>query len=174
MSGAPDPGEDANPPREGGAARTVLLGLGSAGLLTAMAADAVAVFGRHVGFTLPGSIEVFQVSAVVALSVAILLASLNDRHAAVDLMIGRASPRTRRALFLTGRLTLALTFALLCAGSIWVSADLWPTHEMTEALAIPLYDALNRVTAKTFVGGGACVSGYACTTPPSGAVRSLQ
>jgi len=39
---------------------------------------------------------------------------------------------------LTGRLTLALTFALLCAGSIWVSADLWPAHEMTEALAIPL------------------------------------
>ena len=138
MSGAPDPGEDANPPREGGVTRTVLLGLGSAGLLTAMAADAVAVFGRHVGFTLPGSIEVFQVAAVVALSVAILLASLHDRHAAVDLLIGRASPRVGRALFLTGRLTLALTFAILCAGSIWVSADLWSTHEMTEVLAIPL------------------------------------
>ncbi len=35
------------------------------------------------------------------------------------------------------------------------------------------YDALDRVTAKTFVGGGACVSGYACTTPPSGAVRDV-
>lgn len=35
------------------------------------------------------------------------------------------------------------------------------------------YDALNRVTAKTFVGAGACVSGYACTTPPSGAVRNV-
>jgi len=35
------------------------------------------------------------------------------------------------------------------------------------------YDALNRVTAKTFVAGGACVSGYACTTPPSGAVRNV-
>jgi len=119
-------------------ARRVLLGLGAAGLLTAMAADAVAVFGRHVGFTVPGSIEIFQVAAVVALSVAILLASLNDRHAAVDLLIGRASPRVARTLFLTGRLTLALTFALLCAGSIWVSADLWSTHEMTEVLAIQL------------------------------------
>lgn len=137
LSGAPDPDEEANP-GEGGAARTVLLSLGSAGLLIAMAADAVAVLGRHVGFTLPGSIEVFQVAAVVALSVAILLASLNDRHAAVDLMTNRASPRLQRGLFLGGRLALALTFALLCAGSIWVSADLWGTREMTEVLAIPL------------------------------------
>ena len=137
MSGAPDPDEETTPGR-GGAARTLLLALGSAGLLIAMAADAVAVLGRHVGFTLPGSIEVFQVAAVVALSVAILLASLNDRHAAVDLMINRASPRLRRGLFRGGRLALALTFALLCAGSIWVSADLWNTREMTEVLAIPL------------------------------------
>jgi RHS repeat-associated protein len=35
------------------------------------------------------------------------------------------------------------------------------------------YDALNRVTSKTFASGGACVSGYACTTPPSGAVRGV-
>lgn len=35
------------------------------------------------------------------------------------------------------------------------------------------YDALNRVASKTFVGGGACVSGYACTTPPSGSVRDV-
>jgi len=107
-------------------------------MFVAMASDAIAVLGRHVGFTLPGSIEVFQVAAVIALSMAILLASLNDRHAAVDLVVGRASARTARALFLFGRLALMLTFALLCAGSIWVSADLWSTHEMTEILAIPL------------------------------------
>ncbi|WP_332712840.1 RHS repeat domain-containing protein [Sphingomonas sp. ZT3P38] len=41
------------------------------------------------------------------------------------------------------------------------------------------YDALNRLIAKTFTGGGACVSPpagappYACTTPPSGAVRNV-
>jgi len=130
--------EGERPVAEAGRRRPVLLAIGSLGLLVAMAADAVAVLGRHAGFTLPGSIEVFQVGAVIALSVAILLASLEDRHAAVDLVIGRASPRVGRALFLTGKLTLALTFALLCAGSIWVSADLWPTREMTELLAIPL------------------------------------
>lgn len=138
LSGAPDPGEESNPPHDGGAAGTVLLVLGSAGLLIAMAADAVAVLGRHVGFTLPGSLELFQVAAAVALSAAILLASLNDRHAAVDLMTNRASPRLRRTLFRSGRLALALIFALLCAGSIWVSADLWGTGEKTEVLSIPL------------------------------------
>lgn len=118
--------------------QTILLIIGSVALLTAMAADALAVLGRHIGFTLPGSIEVFQVAAVVALSCAILIASLNDRHAAVDLMIGRASPETRHLLQIIGYCALALAFSLLCAGSIWVSSDLWPTHEMTEQLAIPL------------------------------------
>ena len=35
------------------------------------------------------------------------------------------------------------------------------------------YDALNRVTSKTFVAGGACVLYFACTTPPPGAVRDV-
>ena len=35
------------------------------------------------------------------------------------------------------------------------------------------FDALNRVTAKTFVGGGACVSGFVCTAPPTGAARNV-
>ena len=35
------------------------------------------------------------------------------------------------------------------------------------------YDALNRPVSKTFVSGGACVAGYACTTPPLGAVRNV-
>jgi YD repeat-containing protein len=33
------------------------------------------------------------------------------------------------------------------------------------------YDALDRVTIKTVPG--ACVSGYACTTPPASAVRDV-
>ena len=138
MPGVSEPRDDEEQAGEAEVPRPILLAIGSAGLLVAMAADALAVLGRHIGFTLPGSIEVFQVAAVIALSIAILLASLCDRHAAVDLLVGRASPRLGRILFLTGRLTLALTFALLCAGSIWVSADLWSTREMTELLAIPL------------------------------------
>ena len=109
---------------------------GSAGLLLAMATDALAVLGRHVGFALIGSIEIFQVCMVVALSSSILMVSLRNRHATVDLLVGRASGRTKVMLAQIGRAALALTFGLVAAGSIWVAVDLWPTTEMTELLAI--------------------------------------
>lgn len=103
-----------------------------------MATDAIAVLGRHAGFAVIGSIEIFQVAIVVALSSAVLLVSLMNRHATVDLIVGRASERTRRILTPIGHAALALTFGLIAAGSAWVAADLWPTREITELLAIPL------------------------------------
>jgi TRAP-type C4-dicarboxylate transport system permease small subunit len=115
-----------------------LLATGSAGLLLAMATDAIAVLGRHTGFAVIGSIEIFQVAAVVALSSAVLLVSFMNRHATVDLIVGRASERTKSILAQIGRAALALTFGLIAFGSAWVAADFWPTHEMTEMLAIPL------------------------------------
>lgn len=129
---------ETGPPAAPTRAQRLLLVTGSAGLLLAMATDAVAVLGRHTGFHLLGSIEAFQVAAVVALSSAVLLASLYDRHATVDLLVGRASDRVKFILAQTGRLTLIVTFALLAYGSIWVASDLWPTHEMTEMLGIPI------------------------------------
>jgi TRAP-type C4-dicarboxylate transport system permease small subunit len=116
--------------------QNLLLITGSAGMLVAMATDAIAVLGRHIGFGFLGSIEIFQVAAVIALSSAILIASLQNRHARVDLILGRVSESKRRALAQIGRLALALTFGLLTAGSLWVAAELWPTHEMTESLSI--------------------------------------
>ncbi|RYY44282.1 MAG: TRAP transporter small permease subunit, partial [Sphingomonadales bacterium] len=58
------------------------------------------------------------------------------RHATVDLIVGRASERTRFVLAQIGRAALAVTFGLVAFGSIWVAYDLWPTTEMTELLAI--------------------------------------
>lgn len=121
-----------------GRVQRLLLIAGAGGLLLAMATDALAVLGRHVGFAVNGAIEIFQVCAVVALSSAILIATLADRHAAVDLLFGRLSPGKRRALAIVARLAATLGFFALAAGSIWVSIDLWATHEMTEQLAIPL------------------------------------
>jgi len=115
-----------------------LIFAGSAGLLVAMATDALAVLGRHVGFAVIGSIEIFQVAAVVALSSSILMVSMMNRHATVDLIIGRASGRTRAFLAQIGRAALAITFGLIAFGSIWVAVDLWPTSEMTELLSIRL------------------------------------
>lgn len=130
--------EQVEPPSGPARARTTLLWIGGAGLLTAMATDAVAVLGRHVGFAVPGSIEIFQMAAVVALSCAILLASIDQRHASVDLLFIRASERVRYRLHRAGSLALAITFALIFAGSAWIVADLWPTHEVTEVLALPV------------------------------------
>jgi TRAP-type C4-dicarboxylate transport system permease small subunit len=113
-----------------------LVFIGSTGLLLAMATDALAVLGRHVGFALIGSIEMFQVCLVVALASSILMVSLRNRHATVDLLVGRASGRTKAMLAQIGRAALAITFGLIAAGSIWVAVDLWPTTEMTELLSI--------------------------------------
>lgn len=118
--------------------RRLLLVIGSAALLLAMASDALAVLGRHVGFAINGSIELFQVCAVLALSSAILIATLDSRHAAVDLLLGRVSERGRTWLGHLAAAASAAAFGLITAGSIWVAIDLWPTHEMTEQLGIPL------------------------------------
>ncbi|WP_066799591.1 TRAP transporter small permease [Sphingomonas soli] len=119
-------------------AQRFLIFTGSVGLIGAMATDALAVLGRHTGFAVVGSIEIFQVALVVALSSAILMVSLMNRHATVDLIVGRASGRTKSMLAQIGRVALAITFGLLAFGSIWVAFDLWPTTEMTELLAIRL------------------------------------
>jgi TRAP-type C4-dicarboxylate transport system permease small subunit len=116
----------------------VLVGLGAVSLFGAMAADGVAVLGRHAGFALLGSIEIFQAMLVVALSCAILLASVMERHAAVDLLLGRVSAPARRHLTSIGKVSLAVTFGLLSLGSACVAYDLWGTHEMTEVLGVPL------------------------------------
>lgn len=128
---------DQQPPRSGPVQRFLLI-VGSGGLLLAMATDALAVLGRHVGFAVNGAIEIFQMCAVVALSSAILIATLAERHASVDLLAGRLSPGIQRGLAIAGRVAALAAFIVLGIGSAWVTADLWPTSEMTEQLAIPL------------------------------------
>jgi TRAP-type C4-dicarboxylate transport system permease small subunit len=118
--------------------RRLLLAVGAAALLLAMASDALAVLGRHVGFAVNGAIELFQVCAVVALSSAILIATLDARHAAVDLLVLRVSDRGKAWLGHLAAAACAAAFGLITIGSIWVAIDLWSTHEMTEQLGIPL------------------------------------
>lgn len=114
----------------------LLVALGATGLFAAMGADGIAVLGRHAGFTLLGAIEIFQAALVMSLSCAVLLASVMERHAAVDLLLGRVPPTVRRRLAIIGRASLAVTFGLICAGSAWVAYELWGTHEMTEIIGI--------------------------------------
>lgn len=131
---------DASPEENASTGRghRLLQAVGAGALLMAMATDAIAVIGRHAGFSFLGAIELFQIFAVVATSVAIVLATLSQRHAAVHILTEYVSPPTKLWLDRAGLAAGALSFALLCAGSVWVAADLWDTHEMTELLGIPL------------------------------------
>jgi TRAP-type C4-dicarboxylate transport system permease small subunit len=140
-------------PRVGRLTR-IVAGVGSAALLVAVATDALAVLGRHTGFAFLGAIEIFQMAALTATSAAIVLTTLSGRHASVHILTEHVSARPRRIILATGHLTSALAFAVLCAGSIWVATDLWPTHELTELLGIQV-----RLFRLLWIGASALVAG---------------
>ena len=115
----------------------LLVVTGSAGLLTAMAIDALAVLGRHIGFPLLGSIEIIQAAVLVSGSVALLCATLARSHARVHLVLDRVSPRTRACLQVAGLLAGAVLFASYFIGSAWIAHDLWRGQEESELLHVP-------------------------------------
>ncbi|WP_165356257.1 TRAP transporter small permease subunit [Sphingosinicella sp. BN140058] len=112
--------------------------IGSAGLLIATAADAIAVAGRHTGFHLLGSIEVVQASVVLIASSAMVAATIVGAHASVHILTERLRPGTARRLARGAALLGTLLFLLIAAGSAWVASDLWSGFEQTELLGIPL------------------------------------
>jgi TRAP-type C4-dicarboxylate transport system permease small subunit len=111
--------------------------LGAAGLLFAMAADAIAVLGRHIAMPLSGSIEMVQAAMLVASSAAIVTATLAERHAVVHLLIDRLPPGARAAMQRVHSALCAIFFVALAAGSIWIALDLRGGHEQSEVLKIP-------------------------------------
>ena len=111
--------------------------LGAGALLIAMAADAIAVFGRHIGRPLLGSIEVMQAAILVASSAAIVSATMIDKHAVVHLLIDRLPARARRIMDRIHAALCAIFFSALVAGSIWIALDLRGGHEESELLQIP-------------------------------------
>lgn len=125
------------PARLGPLGRTAYL-IGSAGLLTATAADALAVAGRHTGFHLLGSIEVVQAAVVLIASSAMIAATIVGSHASVHIVTERLAPDNVRRLARFSDLLSALLFALVAAGSFWVATELWSGFEQTELLGIPL------------------------------------
>jgi TRAP-type transport system small permease protein len=115
-----------------------MLALGSAGLLAAMATDAIAVAGRHAGVRLFGAIEIVQACIVLIATASVVLTTLVDGHARVHILLERLSPR-RSALLLRGADALsALVLAWAAAGSAWLAADLFGAAELTEVLGLPL------------------------------------
>jgi TRAP-type C4-dicarboxylate transport system permease small subunit len=111
--------------------------LGAAALLFAMAADAIAVLGRHLGMPLLGSIELVQAAMLVASSAAIVSATMAGKHAVVHLVIDRLSPAARATMQRIHSALCATFFLALAAGSIWIALDLRGSYEQSELLQIP-------------------------------------
>ena len=116
----------------------VMLAIGSAALLAAMATDALAVAGRHAGIRLLGSIEIVQACIVLIATTAIVLTTLVDAHARVHILLERLSATAAARLLRGANALSALVFLWLAAGSIWLSSDLWGAFELTEILHLPL------------------------------------
>ena len=125
---------DSDAPRS---ARGALFYLGAAALLFAMAVDAVAVVGRHLGFPVLGSLELVQAAILLAASSALVSATLANRHASARFLLDRIAPGARAVI---QRFNCALTllfFIALAIGQIWIAGDLWNAHEDSELLHIP-------------------------------------
>jgi TRAP-type transport system small permease protein len=119
------------------AGRGPLFYVGACALLGAMAVDAAAVAGRHLGIPLLGSLEIVQALILIASSSALVSATLANKHAAVHLLINRVPPSAKRWLKRLNAMLSVVFLVMLAVGTAWIASDLWNGHEQSELLHIP-------------------------------------
>ena len=115
----------------------LIIWTGGLALLAATAIDTFAVIGRHVGLPVPGSIEMMQAVVLVSGVIAMLVATIENAHARVKLVVDRISPARRAVADRLSNLLTLLFFAALLAGSSWIAWDLRDAYEQSELLGIP-------------------------------------
>lgn len=135
---APLHDEEAAPAPTGGVAAKAAFAIGSIGLMTAMAADSIAVLGRHTGFTLLGSIEIVQAAIVFIAAASMVSVTLSRGHAAVHILTDRLTPPRKAAMARVASAFGAVALLALAAGSAILLVDLWGGFERSELLHIPL------------------------------------
>lgn len=111
--------------------------LGGGALLFAMAVDAIAVAGRHLGLPLLGSIELVQASVLVSAAMAMIVATISRTHAVVHLVVDRVTSQRRRQMLSANALLSAVLFIALLTGSGWLCWEMWFHHEQSDVLRIP-------------------------------------
>lgn len=117
--------------------KVAMIWLGGAALLAATGIDTLAVLGRQLGLPLKGSIELVQAAVLVAGSIALICATLADRHARVRLLVDRLGAGLRAVVGRASEVLSALFLACLLIGSAWIAADLWDGHERSEIMGVP-------------------------------------
>jgi TRAP-type C4-dicarboxylate transport system permease small subunit len=108
---------------------------GGAALIGATVIDTLAVVGRNIGVPVVGSIELVQAAVLVSGVFGLIFATEGDDHARVRILTDR-HVRGRSFADLFGPLSMALFFAALLTGSVWLAADLWEGHERSELLGV--------------------------------------
>ena len=116
--------------------RTIAVWTGGTALLAATVIDTLAVIGRNLGFPILGSIELVQAAILVSGVFGLIFATAGDEHARVRILTDRIRGG-RVGANLVGPVSMALFFAALLAGSVWLAADLWDGHETSEVLGVP-------------------------------------
>lgn len=112
--------------------------LGAVGLLGAMAIDATAVIGRHLGMPVLGSIELVESCVVLMASASLVGTTLDRGHASVHILTQQLSAAARVRFARASDLLSAIFFAALAIGSAIIGRDLWGGDERTELLGLPL------------------------------------
>jgi TRAP-type C4-dicarboxylate transport system permease small subunit len=115
----------------------LLVIIGGGALLLAMAVDAIAVAGRHLGMPLLGSIELVQASVLVSAAMAMIVATLAHTHAVVHLVVDRVSQLRRRQMLWVNALLSAVLFLAFLVGAAWLCLEMWSHHEQSDVLRIP-------------------------------------
>lgn len=111
--------------------------LGGVALMAAMAVDVLAVIGRATRMPLLGSIEIVQYVVGISGATGLIVATMNRRHATVMIVLSRLKGHARQAVSMLNGLCCALFFLALCAGSLWILADLWSGFEESEFWRLP-------------------------------------
>jgi TRAP-type C4-dicarboxylate transport system permease small subunit len=104
-------------------------------LIAATAIDTLAVVGRNIGLPVVGSIELVQAAVLVSGIFGLIFATAGDGHARVRILTDRHD-RGRAFAEIVGPLSMAVFFAALLTGSVWLAADLWKGHERSELLGV--------------------------------------
>jgi TRAP-type transport system small permease protein len=116
--------------------RDTMIWTGGAALLAATAIDTLAVIGRQVGLPVRGSIELIQAAILIAGGLALIAATLVDQHARVRVVFDRLG-RGREWIDRASHLLTGLFFVCVLAGSVWLSVELWNSHELSEIAGVP-------------------------------------
>ncbi|QZH74263.1 MAG: TRAP transporter small permease subunit [Erythrobacter sp.] len=135
--------------------KNTVIWIGGLALLAATLVDTLAVIGRNVGLPVPGSIELMQAIVLVSAAIGIVIATWEDSHARVRLVVERLGAGGRRLADLASDLLSLLFVIALLAGSVWLAIDLWYGHEQSEIVGIPW--AVLRIIANVCLAGCAAL-----------------